>query len=228
MTHEDYIEAVRQIVVKRLDNQQDIDKLLGTKLMYGVGDGRARGMTRYSTWHCPTNGNKTDEAGCIDTIEICATGEENWTQLAGTTVHELGHVLAGNGAGHSKLWNQACGALGLRAIKAAGTNYLLANFAPDIREQIAGLTSPLDGKPAFFGGGSRLGVCSAGIGTRGGKSRGKGSGSRLRLYVCQCGTKVRCASDTLNATCNECHSNFQLSGKDSTNLLAKLAAAMAA
>ncbi len=196
--------------------------------MYGVGDGRTRGITRYSTWTCPLPAKGDDTNGCIDSIEICASGEESWIQLAGTTIHELGHVLTGTGAGHNKLWHEACGRLGLRAIKAAGTNYLLANFAPDIREQIAGLTSPLDGKPAFFGGGSRLGVCTAGIGTRGGKSRGKGSGSRLRLYQCQCGTKIRCASDTLNATCNECHSNFQLSGKDETNLLAKLAQALAA
>jgi hypothetical protein len=206
MTHETYISMVRQIVVKRLDNQQDVSKLLAVKLMYGVGDGRARGITRFNTWNCPlpVNGDKVDP---IDTIEICATGEENWTQLAGTTIHELGHVLAGNGAGHSKLWHKACGLLGLRAIKMAGTDYKLAMFAPDIREQIAGLTNPLDGKPAFFGGGSRLGVCTAG------KSRGKGSGSRLRLYMCGCGTKVRCASDTLDATCNVCGSSFELQTK---------------
>jgi hypothetical protein len=49
-------------------------------------------------------------------------------------------------------------------------------------------------------------------------SRGPGSGSRLRLYLCQCvpdkvaGTtnKARVASDKWNAFCNVCEADFVL------------------
>jgi hypothetical protein len=37
-------------------------------------------------------------------------------------------------------------------------------------------------------------------------------GSRLRLYVCDCGTKVRVASDHFDATCNECETPFERKG----------------
>lgn len=56
----------------------------------------------------------------------------------------------------------------------------------------------------------RLRPCPLGIGTRGGKSRGAGSGSRLRLWVCGCDepVKVRVASDDFRATCERCASSF--------------------
>lgn len=34
-------------------------------------------------------------------------------------------------------------------------------------------------------------------------------GSRLRLWECACGVKVRVASDDFNATCGDCHSRFE-------------------
>jgi hypothetical protein len=43
----------------------------------------------------------------VDVIEIAATAQESWVQLAGTVVHELGHVLAGWNAGHGKDWKAA-------------------------------------------------------------------------------------------------------------------------
>lgn len=39
-------------------------------------------------------------------------------------------------------------------------------------------------------------------------SKKKPVGSRMRLFICSCGYKVRCAKD-LNATCNECDSKFE-------------------
>ena len=48
--------------------------------------------------------------------------------------------------------------------------------------------------------------CSAGAGTRGGTSRGKGSGSLMRLWECACTpkpVKVRVA------TCDLCHASFK-------------------
>lgn len=148
--------------------------------------------------------------------------------MAGTTIHELGHVLAGWEAGHGKEWHAACGRLGLRRIKAAGTSYCLANFAPDLRLAIAGLVRPDEGEPVsdLFGGAAgglaigkrKMGSikpCTAAIGTRGGTSRGAGSGSRLRLWECEGSAghkpvKVRVASDDFRATCDCCKTAFRL------------------
>src|SRR5262249_44157799 len=114
-------------------------------------------------------------------VEVCAFGQESTTQLAGTCLHELGHVLAGWNAGHGKGWHDACALVGLRRVKAAGTRYMLGNFAPDLRHAIAALPKPDDGVPVVtlgLGGAIALKPCPAGLGTRGGRSRGKGSGSR--------------------------------------------------
>jgi len=167
-----------------------------------------RGVTVFGTWK---NGDPTHH----DFIEVCAAGEEHPTQLAGTTLHELAHCLAGHKAGHGKAWKEACEKLGLRRAKAAGHTYLNAGFAPTLREAIVDLAQPRDGQPAFFGLGGALGgsrpqprPCSLGIGTRGGKSRGKGSGSRLRKWACPCGVICRVASDDFQATCQRCGEAF--------------------
>jgi len=149
--------------------------------------------------------------------EICAFGEDSTIQVAGTTLHELGHVLAGIGKGHGKGWLEACRKLGLTHVRAAGTRYSLACFAKDIREAIAALPQPTDGRPQPFGGFGPNGMplqlklrpCGAGIGAKGGKSRGAGSGSRLRKFVCGCGVIARVARDEFNATCGECNTAFK-------------------
>jgi len=215
-THEQFIHMVRDAVVARAHVKGTIDddesaKLNHTKLVYGVGDGSYRGITAYQAWQ---NG-----VGKVDVIEIAATGEESWVQLVGTTIHELAHVLEGHGAGHEKAWRGGCERLGLKRAKASGTQYRLAQFDPWVREVASTLAKSVgDGRPEFMTiTGVRLVVgsrpCSQGIGSRGGKSRGKGSGSRLRLYECTgCDhpQKVRVASDTLNATHNDCGTEFVL------------------
>jgi hypothetical protein len=99
--------------------------------------------------------------------------------------------------------------------------YRMAQFEQRLRFQIAGLTSPTDGKPV--GAHSRAGglqpligikpkPCPLGIGTRGGKSRGNGSGSRLRKWTCECEPKpvaVRVASDDFRAHCDTCGCAFK-------------------
>jgi hypothetical protein len=50
--------------------------------------------------------------------------------------------------------------------------------------------APQDGKPLFRTGSAahgKLGVCTMGIGTRGGKSKGVGSGSRMLKVACPVG-----------------------------------------
>ena len=208
-THLEYIKQVAALVTAKLP--EDDRRKLEAQITYSMGQPGLRGVTYYGAWQ-----NGGDEA--IPFVEVCAAGEENDVQLAGTTVHELAHVLAGRGAGHSAKWKAACDRLGLRLAMAAGNVYSMAQFDSSLRIAIAGLISPTDGKPVGMVGRHRIGkgakakACPVGIGTRGGKSRGIGSGSRLRKYICECEPVViiRASRDDLAATCNHCDSGFAL------------------
>lgn len=210
-THEQFIQSVAGIVSHRLTSEQR-SKIDGIKLAYGAGNSGTRGITYYNKWN-PGKGREVKPF-----VEVCAFGQSNWVQLAGTTIHELAHVVAGFDAGHGKDWKEMCEQLGLRCAKAAGMNYTLAALDPTIRAKIAALPRPDDGEPVQSLGLGGLGLvfkprpCGAGIGTRGGKSRGVGSGSRLRKYVCDCDPPViiRAASDHLACTCDHCTNAFKL------------------
>lgn len=194
-THEEFIHAVRMAAAASPALKEgEKEKILQTKLMYGIGERGLRGVTYYGKWNTLGHGNGSAQPcpDCppVDLAEVCAAGEESPIQIAGTTVHELGHVLAGWGAGHGKEWKEACARLGLRHVKAAGTMYLMANFQPRIREVIASMGTPTDGRPMFRDGSlavGKPGICTQGIGTRGGKSRGVGSGSRMLKVTCPSG-----------------------------------------
>jgi hypothetical protein len=205
MTHEQFVHSVAALGVELLKDEADKAQAARTKLTYGAGMAGLRGVTYFDKWL----NNKAEQAHFV---EICAHGEENPVQLAGTTLHELGHVLAGFQAGHGKEWHASCHKLGLRAIRAAGTHYSMAMFHPAIRGRISSLIERLnDGQPATAGKGLvKPRVCTMGIGTRGGKSRGVGSGSRLRKYVCQCGQILRASTDDLDATHNTCGTLFSM------------------
>ena len=188
-THEKYIHSVATIAIRRVTKKREIKRLKDIKLVYGVGNRSLRGVTYYDAWK---NGKKTANS----LVEVCAFGESNNIQLAGTTIHELGHVLAGPGAGHGKGWKAACKVLGLHISQAGGQQYQRSDFADDIWKGIEKIKVPTDGAPstlvALRPGGPRIKVtpkpCGMGIGTRGGKSRGAGSGSRLVRVECkECG-----------------------------------------
>lgn len=230
MTRERYIQAVRDaaLTVAVLEPAER-EMLTGLKMVYGTGYGTgARGITYFGAWtrhinghddgsqcgpHC--KGHDSDDA----LIEICAFAEESLVQLAGTTVHEMGHALAGKGKGHSKDWASACKRLGLRGMKAAGTVYQSAMFVPALRERLAALPAPADGKVIGWNaagpglaavlGLTKVRPCAAGVGSRGGRSRGVGSGSRLRKWVCECGVIARVSSDDFRAQCGRCGSEFK-------------------
>lgn len=223
-THEDYIRDVAIWVTSHADiNPTEQAELAGVKLVYGSGPTGTRGVTFYGRWKA-----NDGEGNARPFVEVSAFGQESIVQLTGTTIHELGHVLAGWNAGHGKLWHEACARLGLIDIQAAGTDYSWENFQPWVRDYCQSIAPPDEGSPtrsvtgsAGIGGGiAGTGVaifkgmafkgCQAGIGTRGGKSRGIGSGSRLRLFECECHkpVKVRLACDEFDAVHNPCAKPF--------------------
>lgn len=220
-THEDYVKDVATFVVEHADlNPTEYQQLAAIKLVYGSGPNGTRGVTFFNKWKC----NGDDNA--VPFVEVSAFGQRDPIQLAGTTVHELAHVLAGWQAGHDKGWKDACERLGLQNMQAAGTDYQLEQtFQPWLRDYVAKLAPPDEGAPVAslpgFGGMQGLPLpfgmrtfklkgCQAGVGTRGGKSRGIGSGSRLRKYQCPCGQIIRAATDSLQAkhTAKGCNKPF--------------------
>jgi hypothetical protein len=230
-THEMYVASIYALALRGpgLSND-DKRKLRAIKLSYGAGPDGTRGVTYYQRWKphkcgrgCNGNGkghahHKPDEA--VPFVAICATGQESHVQVCGTVLHELGHVLAGMGVGHGQVWHDCCARLGLISVRAAGTEYTWDNFDPKIAKQLRRLRLPNDGAPvAPIGSGGawggvvpKLKPCGAGWGTKGGKSRGVGSKSRLLLYHCACETpvKIRHSGQHLQAQCLVCNSPFVL------------------
>ena len=198
VTHESYIHAIRETVVPRL-NEEDVRlRLLNAKLVYGSGQRGFRGACYYEAW---------EKGQRHEFIEVCAFGEQSSVQLAVTTLHELAHALAGDQAGHGPEWKAAAKKLGLIHAEAAGQNYHPLHFDPAVWESVSNLPLPTDGRPVTeqrespsslgmpptvngpsvirpHGGKRAIRPCPAGIGTRGGKSRGPGSGSRLIKLTC--------------------------------------------
>lgn len=230
-THEDYIKDIATFVVEHADlNPTERGSLAAIKLVYGSGPSGTRGVTFYSRW-------KAGEEPAVPFVEVSAFGQESPIQVAGTTIHELAHVLAGWNAGHDKGWHDACERLGLLKMKAGGTDYKEENFAAWVWSFIQSIEPPTEGQPVspimtginqFQGPGYRLPFgfrmpkaikgCQAGVGTRGGKSRGVGSGSRLRLFECACHgkgkqlaspVKVRIAADVFDAVHKPCGKAFK-------------------
>jgi len=217
-THEAYIHAVREIAAARIPESERAP-LFEIKLVYGSGRLGTRGTTYFGCWK---NGHPTD---AHPFVEVCAFGEESPVQVAGTTIHELAHVLAGPSAGHGADWHAACARLGLCKVQAAGTNYVPECFDADVWQAIQALPVPADGRPTGSSNlsGAPVGLplqlklrpCGAGIGTRGGKSHGIGSGSRLRKFACDCGVIARVARDDFRAVCTLCNSAFHPSAAQS-------------
>ena len=190
-THENYIADVMAVVLTSCTAKEK--KILShVKLAYGAGPGGTRGITFYDRWK---NGGKKPVAF----VEICASGESSLVQICGTTFHESAHVLAGFMAAHGKDWKAMCEYLGLLDALAAGMEYKWTSFKPEIAKALKKIKAPNDGSPT----GPKLtrtgqpykkggGGCSHGQGSRGGKSRGVGSGSRQVLVTCSdCGCKAR-------------------------------------
>lgn len=203
LTHESYINAVASLAIGRLSDQTAFK---GMKLAYGMGADGAYGVTYFKRWKAG------DEPTAF--VEIGARHQAGWQQVVTTTLHELGHVLAGWEAGHGNEWKEACKALGLRFPRAIGKHPFSA-IEPGLRSAIVALGIPDEGEPVCpivnrQGKPVTFKPCSGGKGTKGGKSFGAGSGSRLRLFECECipPVKVRVARPVFQATCDCCHAGF--------------------
>ena len=207
VTHEQFIHKVTKLVLSRL-NAKERKLIEATKLVYGAGPSGTRGITYYDRW-------KSNGKGSAPFVEICAFTQEGWIQVAGTTIHELAHVLCGMGVGHTKTWKDMCERLGLLNARAAGHEYILESFDKKMCAGLKKLKKPDEGEPVanLSAGGLTLTLrtCGAGTGTRGGKSRGKGSGGRMKLYHCGCEpvVKVRHAGERFSASCNHCGCDFE-------------------
>lgn len=214
ITHEAFIARVADLAIARLP---DSSMFNGMKLVYGMGENGSYGVTYFKRW-------KTGEEPHAF-VEIGARHQQGWAQIAGTVIHELGHVLAGWEAGHDKGWKEACERLGLRRARAVGA-HSLSQFDPGLRMAIAALPKPTDGAPICMaptlnprtGKPFVLKPCVGGLGTRGGKSRGVGSGSRLLKFQCDgdetTGHKpsvVRASRGAdFHATCLHCNTLFRM------------------
>ena len=206
-THETYIQAIVALAMLRLDAREQ-QKVADAKIVYGAGSPRTRGVTYFGGWE---NGGGPEAPHAF--VEICAFCEADPVQLAGTTLHEIAHVLAGHQAGHGAGWKETCNKLGLRSAKAAGMQYCMAAFDPPLRDAIARLDSPGDGKPIVTRVNARPRKprpCSSTVGSHGGKSRGKGSGSRMLKLSCRaCGYTVRTTAKWLATGVPLCHCNHE-------------------
>jgi hypothetical protein len=207
VTRDQFLEAIRAIAIARLKDPAARARVTAVKLSYGMGHRTRFGICVFKAW--------THDNGQADFVEISACTELSALQLAETVLHELAHSLAGWSAGHGPKWRATAHTLGLACPKAAGSDNSPDAFAPEVLAELLLLGEPTDGRPSFMipveaePGSSP--VCPIGVGIKGGKSRGPGSGSRLRLFICDCNPPVRArvARNEFLATCRICGGAFK-------------------
>jgi hypothetical protein len=210
-THESFINRIREVVLNNAkDNlsKTQIEIIKSVKLCYGGTDGNIRGITVFDNWQ-----KGKDSAPLICINPIC---QSSYIQIFGTVIHELSHAIIPFEHGHDKVWKEACGLLGLVDAKAAGQDYQQSCIEPSLFKKLNKIAKPTDGlpnnKPRLNAKTNKFtpAPCSHGQGSRGGKSRGKGSGSRMKKYICICEPPIiiRHAGDDLDCRCNVCKENF--------------------
>lgn len=188
-------------------NEEQGKKLRSTQLLYGVGEPGVYGVCIYDKWV---------RDGIQDVIQVSAfygvAPDEMWV----TMTHELAHVLAGEDAAHGSIWRASAKRLGLINPKAAAAPSI-EDLDPDLVDVLRLIPLPTEGEPLCDKEGSQSipqhKGCRIGIGKRGSKTHGPGSG-RLRLWICDCAQpkRVRIASDKFNARCLDCFSLFRRDG----------------
>jgi len=213
-THDDYIRQVFKLALReRSCTDADRAILRDVRLAYGDGEAGTLGITRYNKW-------KKADGGLTHWCAVCATCQpEGAFLLAETVLHELGHAIA-QGAGHGPGWVEASKRLGLIDAKATYRHGDKPVFSPTMLAALERLPEPTEGRPVY-GASTVPGLppvappirpCGAGVGTKGGKSRGPGSGTRNALHQCACVPPVRVRAAVskrpLLATCGHCNGPF--------------------
>lgn len=224
-THEHFIHAVRRIAAARLDGcnaGQETSNLLATKMVYGLAVNQSYyGACYRDSW------SRGESTGAV--IEISATQGVAPLDLAKVVIHECAHQVAGHAAGHGAAWKAECARLGLLDARATvGPKGEIGELAETLVAEVATLGDPRETDGAWKSasgflppilppmgprGGKGAPTCPSGRGSRGGKSRGPGSGSRLRLYLCGMSDpgcrRVRVSADDWRATCGACGEAFK-------------------
>ena len=188
VTHEDYLVAVTAAVCGQYP--ATAAALSEVRLVFGTGPRRRALDPLHRVW----NGGEAVEP--LPLVEIAAIGALRPAETCHVVLHELAHVLA-PGFGHGKEWRYAARQVGLLRPRARPDVGELADWSaisPAIRPALQAIPEPTERAPAeYFADWHRQG-CSAGYGSRGGTSRGEGSGSRYLKAVCEhpgCGYQVR-------------------------------------
>jgi hypothetical protein len=205
LTHKGYLHFVKQtITALGCLNEVERKKLDATELLYGHAGSGVYGVCLYDRWF---------RDGLQDVIQVSAFLGSSPAEQWNTVGHELGHVLAGRDAGHGSRWKAAARKLGIKNPRAFGPTSI-DDLDPKLALALEKIPLPRDGRPVcdddIVIGGAPRGGCAVGIGTRGGRSHGAGSG-RLRLWVCECPrpVRVRVASDDFRARCLICGGVFK-------------------
>jgi len=218
-THDAYIADVARLACRHPGaSEDDRNAIRQVRLAYGDGQAGVMGITRFNLWKGPDGQRR-------HWCAVCATCQPEGSYLiAETVLHELGHAIAGPMGAHGPIWRSACERLGLIDAKATYAHGDKPVFSAWMAAQLAKLKEPTEGRPAHTVSGNAIGPpgspalppirpCGAGIGTKGGKSRGPGSGTRNALHVCggcKPPVKVRAAISKrpLSATCDHCKTSF--------------------
>ena len=158
--------------------------------MFGSGP-RRRGLpTLHRAWG---GGEAVDP---LPLVEIAAIGGLSPPETCHVVLHELAHILA-PGMGHGKVWRHAARQVGLvrpRATPDAGELADWNAISSALRIALQAIPVPTEPAPAEYWYDWQRRACGAGYGSRGGSSRGEGSGSRYLKATCQhpgCGYQVR-------------------------------------
>lgn len=188
ITHEDYLAAITAAVCAQFP--ATADALNQVHLVFGSGPRRRGRPTLHRAWG---GGEAVDP---LPLVEIAAIGGLSPPETCHVVLHELAHILA-PGMGHNKAWRHAARQVGLVRPRARPDVVELSDWAeisPALHTALQAIPMPTEPPPAEYRYDWQRRPCGAGHGSRGGTSRGEGSGSRYLKATCQhpdCGYQVR-------------------------------------
>lgn len=186
MTQQEFLNRAYDII--RRDILPDAPPREDVVLTYGFPSRGARARTRMTLGECHYDA-ETHESGIEGYKAAIFIHPRQWgasEDVMHVLVHEMIHAAA-PGAGHKGEFVKLAKAVGLEGKPTA-------TVAGDkLLKQLAGMQNEIGEFPA-----ARLAPVAY-----------EKKGSRLRLWECKCGVKVRVARDDFNATCDDCNTKFE-------------------